>query len=125
MDKEVPILKLLRKSQEKGVLRMIRVAICEDSPTTLQYYEYWVIKIAKKNNILIELKSFNNGYDLLFYMDLENTHFDLIYMDVEMPKINGVEVANELRDNIGYKGEIVFLTAHPEAAVEGYGINTF
>ncbi|SDY20430.1 LytR/AlgR family response regulator transcription factor [Eubacterium barkeri] len=103
----------------------MRIAICEDSQTTLQYYEYLINQLAQKHGVPAEVMPFHNGNDLLFYLDLDDNPIDLIYLDIEMPKKNGVEVANELRETVGYKGEIIFLTGHPEAALDGYGVQAY
>ncbi|MGL6294485.1 LytR/AlgR family response regulator transcription factor [Eubacterium aggregans] len=103
----------------------MRVAICEDSQTSLQYYEYLLTVASEKHELFIELSTFENGNELLFYLDGDGPPFDLIYLDVQMPKWDGVSVANELRNNMDYKGEIIFLTSHKESAVAGYEVHAY
>ncbi len=57
--------------------------------------------------------------DLLASMEREN--YDLLFLDVLMPGLSGIQAAREIRqknENI----KIVFLTSSPEYAVESYSV---
>lgn len=45
---------------------------------------------------------------------------DLIFLDIEMPRIKGIPFAEMINDNAVM---IVFTTAHPEYALKGYKVN--
>lgn len=47
---------------------------------------------------------------------------DLIFMDIDLPGMNGLEVAEELREN-GDEVPIVFVTNLAQYAIEGYRVN--
>jgi DNA-binding LytR/AlgR family response regulator len=51
---------------------------------------------------------------------LKSNEVDLIFMDINMPLVNGIELAGLLSPEI----RIVFTTAHNEYAVESYSYNT-
>ena len=57
------------------------------------------------------------AYDLI--MEL---HPDAIFLDIDMPVINGLELAEKVNSN-GYSGEIVFITAYRQYAIEAFGVN--
>ena len=46
---------------------------------------------------------------------------DLIFLDIQMPLLNGMELASLLVDT---QTMIIFTTAHPEYALEGYHVNS-
>lgn len=46
---------------------------------------------------------------------------DIIFLDIEMPNYNGIEVANEVWKRYDL-GEIVFVSAHDHYALEAYGV---
>ncbi len=49
---------------------------------------------------------------------------DIIFLDIFMDKINGMETAKILR-NEGYEGEIVFLTTSPDFVFEAFDVQSF
>ncbi len=42
--------------------------------------------------------------------EAQNNHFDIIFMDIMMPEMDGIEATREIRKN-GYQGLIVAITA--------------
>jgi len=66
---------------------------------------------------------YENGKQLLDAFD-EGKEFDAYFLDIEMPGLDGMQTANELR-NKGIQNPIVFLTSHTELALEGYEVSAF
>ncbi|MGB6231025.1 MAG: LytTR family DNA-binding domain-containing protein [Litorimonas sp.] len=52
---------------------------------------------------------------------IETGGVDLVFMDVEMPELSGVDAASRIE--VDRKPLIVFTTAHPEYAVDAFGID--
>ena len=50
---------------------------------------------------------------------LQNQHIDLLFLDIQMPKITGVDFLK----NLSNPPLVVFTTAFPEYAIEGYELN--
>jgi len=50
---------------------------------------------------------------------LENQKIDLVFLDIQMPKISGIDFLKNLRD----PPPVIFTTAFPEYAIEGYELN--
>lgn len=49
--------------------------------------------------------------------EASRTHFDVVFLDIEMPGMNGIELAQKLK--AGNEGiNIIFVTAHAEHALE-------
>lgn len=94
----------------------LKAAICDDE-----------IIIARE--ILNELRQlcpdyvidiFTNGKDLIH----SDKHYDLIFLDIEMPGLNGMETAEKIRSH--GKGEyIIFLTSHTEFMPEAFKVKAF
>ncbi len=53
-----------------------------------------------------------------FLNEKRNIDFDLIITDIEMPKINGIELANLSKDKL-----IIFITAYKEFAVDAFDLD--
>lgn len=53
-----------------------------------------------------------------FLLEIQNIDFDLCIMDIEMPEINGLQVAGLLKNKL-----IIFTTAYREYAADAFDIN--
>ena len=62
----------------------------------------------------------DNGNDAL--MKIEELQPDLVFLDVDMPGLNGIEVANQL-NGLAVPPAIIFITAHPEHALDALQLN--
>ena len=57
-----------------------------------------------------------------FYSKEENTNgYDIIFLDIEMPKLNGIELAKQIRSKLP-DVILIFLTSHNEFAPQGYKV---
>jgi CheY-like chemotaxis protein len=66
-----------------------RVLIVEDSPTALKMMKYMITKLGH------EVTTAVNGIDALD--ELRSSAFDIVLMDINMPKMNGLEASHEFR----------------------------
>jgi len=48
----------------------------------------------------------------------------LLFLDVEMPQMTGIELAKQLQSN-GYKGKIIFVTAFDQYSIKAIRANAF
>ena len=83
---------------------MIKIAIVDDN-TFLQ--KAIQDKLSFFDTIEIKFKALN-GYDLMLKLD-KNPHVDLILMDIEMPKMNGIEATESVKNKYPHI-KIIMLT---------------
>jgi DNA-binding LytR/AlgR family response regulator len=69
------------------------------------------------------LHFFTSGFAALAYFEDGKTA-DIVFLDIIMPEMSGVEVAARLRDR-GFDGHIVFLTSVNDFAAESYRVRAF
>ena len=62
----------------------------------------------------------SNGNDALTQMKKQQP--DLVFLDIDMPGLNGIEVANQL-NVLAVPPAIIFITAHPEHALDAMQLN--
>mgnify|MGYP003307478884 CR=1 FL=1 len=96
----------------------MRVAICDDENMQLSMTKTSLETAYKSLDLVVD--TYNSGAKLLNAVD--DAHYDLIILDIEMPGLNGIDTARKLR-KIENKTAIVFLTSHVEYALEGYEVN--
>ena len=97
----------------------MKVAIIEDNQEALDYYLEYINRYQKEEKVKIELFTYENGADLL--KDY-NKDFHVIFLDIGLPIMNGLEVANKIRE-VDESVLIVFVTNLPQYAIEGYKVN--
>lgn len=68
------------------------IAICDDEPLFCEQLKEHIYSYSNKYNLDTVVEIFNNGKQLL-----NNAHFDIIFLDYQMPGINGLQTARELR----------------------------
>lgn len=86
----------------------MRIAICDDSRTFAKAFKNSVDRICDAMEIDVRTDVFYNGYDIV-----ENcTHYQLIFLDIDMPKITGIEVCRLIneRKKLNDMPYIVFVT---------------
>lgn len=98
----------------------LNIAICDDEPLAVGYVAYNLRRWAEKNQSILHISSFSSAEQFLFEYD-ENRDFDLLFLDIQMGEINGVELAKNIREK-DEKIQIVFITALPDYISEGYDL---
>lgn len=98
---------------------MTRIALVDDNPRDLALQQSCLTQYAKENGQEFDVRTFPNGLDFLERFD---GGFDIIFMDVEMPHMNGVDVARRLR-RADPLVVLVFVTNMAQYAICGYEVN--
>lgn len=98
---------------------MKTIFLCDDNSEAVERYSDLIKRIAKKNQIEISLFAFYSGKSLLFHIPDIPDLPDIIYLDILMDNLNGVNTAKKLRE-LGCNSEIIFLSS-----CEDYVFDTF
>lgn len=99
----------------------LNIAICDDEPYYRNYIEFLIREYLSGEDVLFCIKQFQSGSD--FCEDPENTRrFDIIFLDIEMTGMNGMETAYFIRKR-NSETDIVFITAVSDYVFEGYRVN--
>ncbi len=76
---------------------MFRIAICDDDQAIGSQIEKVLLKYSKTACLEIDITVFYSGEELYRY--IESGHgFDLIYLDIEMELMDGLEVGKRIRN---------------------------
>ncbi len=96
---------------------MIRIAICDDDTTFLNYFYTMLSDIFNKNGVKIQVDNFTNGEELC--EEIKEAPYNLLFLDIELIKMNGVEVGNFIRDTLKDENtQIVYVSSKQEYALE-------
>ena len=102
---------------------VIRVAVVDDNETFLKQAQSIVKKCLTEKGMEYEIKLYNTPGNLVWDLE-EQTYFDIFLIDIEMPGINGLELAQKIRLK-HLQPYLVFITSHMEYSVEGYEYNAY
>ena len=94
----------------------LKIAVCDDEIKLAEIVKEKIIQL--RENSAINL--FTSGEELLSY----SLDYEIIFLDIEMPKQNGMQVAKNLWER-GYEGQIVFLTSHSEFIQEAFKVKAY
>ncbi len=99
---------------------MVNICLCDDKKVILEKCKECLKKTAEKYNFDAYIKIFTCGEEIIHYFEsFSENHIDIIFMDIIMDKMSGVETSRQLREK-GYAGEIIYLTSSSEFAVDAY-----
>ncbi len=97
---------------------MIRIEIVEDDPSDLSHLEDCLRQYEKEQGERFSVKSYTNPSD---FLAAYRSDCDLIFMDIELPVFNGVDVARQLREIDGVV-TLIFITNMEQYAINGYEV---
>ena len=92
---------------------MIRTISIDDEPLALKLISRYV----EKTQFLELVSSFENPLDAMEF--LNNNPVDLIFLDIQMPDLTGIEFTRILEN----KPKIIFTTAYEKYALEGFKLD--
>lgn len=94
----------------------LKIAICDDESILCEELKKMILDFCPEYRIDI----FHSGRELLKISKI----YDLIFLDIEMPEENGMEIAKKLRTQ-NSKNYIIFLTSHTEYMPEAFKVKAF
>lgn len=100
---------------------MLKIAICDDEMEYLEKITNLVKNIMVQKQVdEYEITQYSSGTAL--WEDKKNLEkFEIIFLDVNMKEMNGIETAEKIR-KVNPKLFIVFITAYADYAIEGYRV---
>lgn len=94
---------------------MIKCLAIDDEPLALAQLTNYIEKIP-----FFQLaKAYSNAMEALEWLNTESV--DLIYVDINMPDVNGLDFVKSLR----HKPLVIFTTAYAEYAIDGFRVEAF
>lgn len=97
----------------------MKIAVVDDSKEDAQHIVEYLQQFQSEKNISFQIKVFNASFD---FLEEYQGEYDVIFLDIEMPGCNGMEVAKEIRRKDQAVG-IIFVTSMAQYAIEGYEVN--
>ncbi len=103
--------------------KIISIAICDDDISLVSDIEAKLKELANYVGVNVNLDFFYDG--LFLYKSILNHNFyDIIYLDIEMEKLDGIEVAKKIRA-IGDTCIIIYMSGYEEYLKDLFDVEPF
>ena len=99
---------------------MIHIAVCDDEPYMSEQIKALVSEFFRKKNREISLRMFAGGEELLKY----GGPIDILFLDIQMKKIDGMETARRLRAD-RFQGFLIFITVLKEMVFQSFEVQAY
>ena len=97
---------------------MLSIAIVDDVRSEAEYLASFVERYGNENNEKMKIARFKSGFD---FLDGYKAVYDAVFLDIEMPDIDGMAAARKLRE---FDNDIIiiFVTNIAKYAIQGYSV---
>lgn len=101
----------------------IKIAICDDEELIRKQICNYISAYYSSKKMLFQLYEFSSGIDLL--QSSQRITFSFIFLDIDLGKYNGVDIAKSIRNIQLNPINIVFVTNYEEYQTKVFSIHTF
>ena len=99
---------------------MVNIAVCDDEKCMSEKLKKMTEDFFRKKNTDIFVVEYSSGEELL----KSNERIDILFLDIGMQGMDGIETAVRLREN-GYNGFLVFITVLKEMVFQSFEVQPF
>lgn len=100
---------------------MLRIGICDDSADARMSLRSAVERALERRRSGAEFFEFSGGEGLLRWLGSHAGELDLVFLDMEMGGLDGMETARRLRESDDTM-QLVFVTGYAEHVFDGYAV---
>lgn len=95
---------------------MYNIGICDDGINICSSIEEMILLYAERNKVKMDVKIWYTGEELCKYLE-QGGHLDVLFLDIELFKLSGIEVGGFIRNSLEDRGmQIVYISGEPAHA---------
>lgn len=99
---------------------MVKIGICDDDEVFCQQLVEIIHRTDRELEKNMELEVFNHS-KLLLNSIREDNNYDILFLDISMPELNGIQIGNYLRNQMRDESiKIIYISSEP-----GYALDLF
>lgn len=100
---------------------MLNIAVCDDEKLSVDKLVFKINEYCAANDIAHSVCTYNSGEELI---SADVDRLDIIFLDVDMGEINGIETAKEIRKT-NKNVMIIYASGYVQYAPAGYQVKAF
>jgi len=101
-------------------MKLLLIAVCDDMPVECANIARQIETILKQSDTDFVIKKFFGAQELI----QSRESFDIVFLDIKMPEISGMELAKEMRKQ-GRLSLIIFITSASEYVFDAFDVEAF
>lgn len=107
--------------REEGLGSVLQIGICDDEKEIRLSLRWMLERLLEERGIRYHILGFPSGEMLLNWLEVHRGEMDLVFLDIEMGKLNGMETAKKIRISESAL-QIVFVTGYADFVFDGYSV---
>jgi two-component system response regulator LytT len=100
---------------------VLQIGICDDSREARQALQWPLERLLETRAVPHQFYEFSSGEGILGWMEKHEGELDLVFLDIEMQDMNGMETARRLRE-LDANLQLVFVTGYADYVYDGYAV---
>lgn len=100
------------------------IVICDDDPVSIAYMEDCVFDLMETTSYSFDIESYQNGGKFLRQYFSSEKAIDILFLDIEMGDISGIEIAKRIRE-VNSELLIIFFSSHEKYMIDLFEVNPF
>lgn len=105
----------------KGDKKLTPICICDDEKQQRNMLNKIITREMDLWGYPYQIKEYSNGESLVYNLEHENYYIDIIFLDIELGKSNGVDIAKTIRKH-SKDTIIIFVTGFSDYVFHGYDV---
>lgn len=115
----MPVVRRIKKTGET----MLRIAICDDELDMLSKVQEVTELFFRTHCVCYSINTYQHSDNLQYDLQ-DGASYDLFLLDIEMPELDGMDLAKEIYESLPM-AKIIFITSHLEYAITAYEYAVF
>jgi CheY-like chemotaxis protein len=87
----------LRLAIKTEVIIMIQLAICDDDEEIVMFQKEVIQNVLRSCKSVFAITTYTHGHNLLYDIIEDGFFYDLLLLDIEMPEVTGMEIAEKIK----------------------------
>lgn len=100
-------------------MQSIRIGIVEDELDAAKLLESFLYRLGEEEGFRFSIAAYSSAVE---FLETYKCEYDILFFDIQMPGIDGMDAATELR-KIDGSVKLVFVTSLAQYAIRGYSVS--
>lgn len=101
-----------------------KIAICDDEISDIHILERHLVNYQMMNDVDFDISTYTSSSEFVAKYNQQGL-FDLLFLDVEMPEINGIEVAEKIRALPDRNLQIIYISYYPGYMRDSFHVHAY